>query len=211
MKKLLSAAVAMVLCLSMALSMLAANGVPSVTQDTAPEFVAGVENKVDGSENAILASEVSMTSASEAVSKVEGFKEAYDEVVKTEDYTELVENFNDYIPDGTDSSDYQPIHVFDVEILKDFDEDTHSVTLSVRLPSLSSSDTVIALHKGTKGWEVVPCTVDDNGFVTFTLTNFSPVAFLRLKRTGVSAGGPSSPATGELAIGRGFIVGAVAR
>ena len=98
MKKLLSAAVAMLLCLSMALSMLAANGVPSVTQDTAPEFVAGVENKVDGSENAILASEVSMTSASEAVSKVEGFKEAYDEVVETEDYTELVENFNDYIP-----------------------------------------------------------------------------------------------------------------
>ena len=211
MKKLLSAAVAMLLCLSMALSMLAANGVPSVTQDTAPEFVAGVENKVDGSENAILASEVSITSASEAVSKVEGFKEAYDEVVETEDYTELVENFNDYIPDGTDSSDYQPIHVFDVELLKNFDEDTHSVTLSVRLPSLSSSDTVIALHKGTKGWEVVPCTVDDNGFVTFTLTNFSPVAFLRLKRTAVSEGGPSSPATGELAIGRGFIVGAIAR
>lgn len=194
MKKLVRIAVAAMLVLAMTVSVCAAyNG--SVFQGQIPDF-GSASAKVDGNTVAIYSWELSITPANVASVADAGFKAAYDQVKNSKDLTALVPGLADKLPAGVGAEDLVVRDVFNVQYLGK--SNWTSIDITFKPTGVTGNDTVIVLHKGADGWEVVPSTVSWSGEVTATFTSLSPVAIVTLRTAGVSSNGPKSPATGDI-------------
>ena len=199
MKKLLSMVVAVMLVLTMTISVSAVyNG--SVYQDRIPEFTSATATAADGSSVPVYSWEVVITpediaSIGDASSKV-----AFDEVKNSKDLTKLVPELADKLPAGVGPEDLTVRDVFEVSAYGNAAkilDNGGSITVTFKVKGITANDTDYVLHKGSNGWEVVPSTVSWDGTVTATFTSLSPVAIVTLKTTAVNPNGPTSPATGE--------------
>lgn len=194
MKKLVKVAVAIMLVLTMTVSVCAAyNG--SVQQEQVPVYNVGSAT-VNGKTVPVSSWELSIVPAAIASVSDGAFKAAYDEIKNAKDLTALVSGLSDQLPAGVSAEDLAVRDVFDVKYLGTTKWQTIDITF--RPAGVTGNDTVIVLHKGANGWEVVPSSVYWNGEVTATFTSLSPVAIVTLRTTGVNPNGPTSPATGDI-------------
>lgn len=206
MKKLIKAAIAMMLILAMTVSVSAVyNG--SVYQGEIPDF-GGASMVVDGKTETVYSWELVILPTSIANVSDAAFKTAYTEVKNSKDLTTLVPGLKDALPAGVGAEDLVVRDVFDVKYLGNKKWTSMDVTL--KPAGVTGNDTVIVLHKSSiNGWEVVPSTVAWDGSVTATFTDLSPVAIVTLKTTAVNGNGPTSPATGDVNVACGLIAAAL--
>lgn len=191
MKKLVRIAVAVMLVLAMTVSVCAAY-TGSVYQGQVPAL-SNASATVNGKVVSISSWEISIKSANGASGAL---KTACDEVKNSSDLTALVPGLSDQLPAGVGAGDLVVRDVFDVQYLGTANWTSMDITFKVA--GVTGNDTVIVLHKGANGWEVVPSRVYWTGDVTATFTSLSPVAIVTLKTRGVSSNGPTSPATGDI-------------
>lgn len=206
MKKIIKAAIAIVLVLAMTVSVSAVyNG--SVYQGQIPDFVSA-SMVVDGKTIDVYSWELVITPANVANVIYPTFKSAYDQLKNSKDLTALVPALTDKLPAGVGAEDLVVRDVFDVRYLGKANWTTMDVTL--KPAGVTGNDTVFVLHKSeVNGWEVVPSTVAWDGSVTATFTDLSPVAIVTLRTTAVNSNGPTSPATGDINVACGLIAAAL--
>ena len=82
-----------------------------------------------------------------------------------------------------------------------------AVKITVKAPAVSASDKVVALHFKSDGQiEVLPCTVNSDGSVTFSVSSFSAVILVKVASTsGGSSNSGSKVVTCEEANGKGWV------
>ena len=97
--------------------------------------------------------------------------------------------------------------MFDVTVDSTVDT-TKPVTLTFKVDGVKAGSTVVVLHKGANGWEVLKSSVNADGTVSATFANgFSPVVIL----TGAAAsnGTVTSPITGDINFEGVLVAGAL--
>ena len=110
---------------------------------------------------------------------------------------------------GNDLSKASAVASFDVDanqVAKDALNGS-AVAVTVKASGVSTSDKVVALHfKGDGTIEVLPCTVNSDGSVTFNISSFSAVILVKVASTsGNNNSSGSKVVTCEEAEGKGWV------
>ena len=110
---------------------------------------------------------------------------------------------------GNDLSKASAVASFDVDANQVAKEALNgsAVAVTVKASGVSTSDKVVALHfKGDGTIEVLPCTVNSDGSVTFNISSFSAVILVKVASTsGNNNSSSSKVVTCEEAEGKGWV------
>ncbi len=188
MKKIVKAALAVMLVLAMTVTAFAA---PSVSR---PESTLGVQKAVvtDANGNTVALSPLDITINDADNASKDELKNA------ANDLTALVSDLADELPAGVTADDLTVKEVFDVNLsatAKKLIENGGSVRINFTVPGVKKGDFVVALHKGEDGWEALPASAVGLNNVAVVMESFSPVAIVTLKGVNVN-GNVTSPSTG---------------
>ncbi len=154
MKKMMTAALALVLTLGMGVTAMAA----SVTKTVNVHNVAvSISSVVDKDGNAVQGATVADAS----------------EAVKAEAFAQATSYMNTFMNTSVDMLATKDVNLAGVSA-------ANPVTITFNVEGVAAGNTIIVLHKSsTRGWEVMPGVSVGNGTVAVTFTDLSPVAFLR--------------------------------
>lgn len=154
MKKMMTAALALVLTLGMGVTAMAA----SVTKTVNVHNVAvSISSVVDKDGNAVQGATVADAS----------------EAVKAEAFVQATSYMNTFMNTSVDMLATKDVNLAGVSA-------ANPVTITFNVEGVAAGNTIIVLHKSsTRGWEVMSNVSVGNGTVAVTFTDLSPVAFLR--------------------------------
>ncbi len=154
MKRMITAALALVLTLGMGVTAMAA----SVTKTVNVQNVGvSISSAVDKDGNAVHGTTIADAS----------------EAVKAEAFAQATSYMNTFMSTSVDILATKEVSLAGVSA-------SNPVTITFNVEGVAAGNTIVVLHKSsTRGWEVMSNVSVGNGTVAVTFTDLSPVAFLR--------------------------------